>query len=168
MKTAQILDACCGSRAFWFDRADSRAIFADIRDGTYVSRVGADGQRGRSVSVKPDVAADFRELPFADESFWHVVFDPPHFRRGKMGGNGSTMECYYGMLSADWEEDLRKGFSECFRVLKPHGTLIFKWGEADIPVERVLALTPQLPLYGHRSGRRSLTHWIAFIKGGEI
>lgn len=25
-----ILDMCCGSRMFWFDKADDRAVFGDI------------------------------------------------------------------------------------------------------------------------------------------
>ena len=28
---AAILDMCCGSRMFWFDKKDDRAIFSDIR-----------------------------------------------------------------------------------------------------------------------------------------
>lgn len=28
----KVLDPCCGSRMFWFDKHDSRAIFGDIRD----------------------------------------------------------------------------------------------------------------------------------------
>nr|DAF68779.1 MAG TPA: putative AdoMet-dependent methyltransferase [Caudoviricetes sp.] len=34
-----ILDMCCGSRMFWFDRQDNRVVFSDIRlekrDETY-------------------------------------------------------------------------------------------------------------------------------------
>ncbi|EPA3167199.1 SAM-dependent methyltransferase, partial [Yersinia enterocolitica] len=26
-----VLDMCCGSRMFWFDKNDPRAIFSDIR-----------------------------------------------------------------------------------------------------------------------------------------
>ena len=73
----------------------------------------------------------------------------------------------YGSLDKDtWKEDLAAGFKECFRVLKPHGTLIFKWNEIDIPLNDVLALTPEKPLYGHRSGKKANTHWVSFIKGG--
>jgi len=59
---------------------------------------------------------------------------------------------------------LRDGFAECFRVLKPNGTLVFKWSEYEIPVREVLSLTSHKPLFGHRSGRQSMTHWIVFIK----
>jgi len=31
-------------------------------------------------------------------------------------------------------------------------------------VRDVLALTPERPLYGHKSGKLSKTHWIAFLK----
>ena len=60
-----------------------------------------------------------------------------------------------------------KGFAECFRVLRPNGTLIFKWNETDIKVSEVLALTDEKPVFGHRSGKASKTHWICFMKGGE-
>jgi SAM-dependent methyltransferase len=71
----------------------------------------------------------------------------------------------YGSLNKEtWQDDLRLGFAECFRVLKPNGTLIFKWNEVDIPLREVLALTPEKPLYGHRSGKKANTHWVAFVK----
>lgn len=66
--------------------------------------------------------------------------------------------------SATFADMLRQGFAECFRVLKPNGTLIFKWNETDIKVSEVLALTPHAPLLGHKSGKASKTHWITFFK----
>lgn len=59
---------------------------------------------------------------------------------------------------------LRLGFAECFRVLKPEGTLIFKWNEIEVPLREILALTPVQPLYGHRTGKQAKTHWCAFLK----
>ncbi|MNS93863.1 hypothetical protein D3C72_1280610 [compost metagenome] len=59
---------------------------------------------------------------------------------------------------------MRLGFAECFRVLKPNGTLNFKWNEAHIKVKEVLACTPHKPLYGQVSGRTGMTHWLTFIK----
>lgn len=74
------------------------------------------------------------------------------------------MAAKYGVLSETWRDDLRAGFSECFRVLKPHGTLVFKWNEYAIPVRDVLALTPIRPLYGTRSGKQACTLWLVFLK----
>ena len=72
---ATILDMCCGSRMFWFDKSDERAIFSDIRKEGYTLR------NGRRLIISPDIIADFRALSFADASFSVVVFDPPHLER---------------------------------------------------------------------------------------
>ncbi len=72
---AAILDMCCGSRMFWFDTNDERAIFSDIRKEEHTL---CDGQR---LIISPDLIADSRALPFADASFSVVVFDPPHLER---------------------------------------------------------------------------------------
>ncbi|MEG2533936.1 MAG: class I SAM-dependent methyltransferase [Gordonibacter sp.] len=154
MPDKPVLDACCGGRMFWFDKADQRAVFMDKRRfvGTCCD--------GRNVSVEPDVQADFADMPFPDDSFRLVVFDPPHL---KCGHNSWTAQ-KYGRLEGDWRGSIKAGFEECFRVLEPNGVLIFKWNEYQIPVKEILALAPCAPLFGHRSGKKSLTHWIAFIK----
>lgn len=151
----KVLDVCCGSRMFYFNKNDDRVLFCDKRseDIELTDRV---------ISVRPDVVANFKNLPFADGTFHQVVFDPPHLLRV---GESSYMFAKYGKLDHNtWQEDLKQGFDECFRVLATNGTLIFKWNEIQIPVSEILALTPYDPLYGHRSGKRSNTHWISFIK----
>ncbi len=151
-----ILDACCGSRMFWFDKSNKNVLFADIRSDVFKS------SNGTETEVKPDIVADFRNMPFADNTFYHVVFDPPH-RNDNADDHWMTHQ--YGQLFPTWETDIRKGFDECMRVLKPGGTLIFKWHEKNILVKKILALLPIEPLYGHKSGKRSNTHWLAFVKG---
>lgn len=99
--------------------------------------------------------------PFPDESFWHVVFDPPHLNDV---GDNAWMAKKYGKLPKDWKPLVRDGFRECWRVLKTNGTLIFKWNETQIPVKDVIKCIGVSPLYGHKSGRLSKTHWMAFVK----
>lgn len=70
----------------------------------------------------------------------------------------------YGKLPKDWKSLIHDGFHECWRVLKQNGTLIFKWNEHEIPVREVIDAIGEHPLYGHRSGRASKTHWMAFVK----
>lgn len=73
--------------------------------------------------ISPDIIADFRALSFADASFSMVVLDPPHLERV---GDNAWMGKKYGRLNKDaWRDDLRQRFKEAFRVLRPHGVLIF-------------------------------------------
>lgn len=150
-----ILDACCGSRMFWFDKKDNRAVFNDIRRESYVLC------DGRDLIIDPDTQSSFVNMPFDSGSFNIVVFDPPHL---KNAGDNSWLVKKYGKLTGDWDKDLKNGFTECFRVLKVGGTLIFKWNEDQIKVSEILKLTDQKPLFGHRSGKASNTHWICFTK----
>lgn len=115
----------------------------------------------RNLVIAPDVVANFTNLPFWDGRFALVVFDPPHFSR-----NGPTgwMAKKYGVLSGDWREELRHGFIECFRVLKPAGVLVFKWNEDEFSVNEIVALTPHKALFGNRYGRHYKSHWIVFMK----
>lgn len=158
----QVLDVCCGSRMFWFDRADSRAIFADNRRETHSLKDKSTKGGRRTLCVNPDVLVDFTSLPWPDNRFAMVVFDPPHLvRAGKNGWQAKK----YGKLTGDWKAMLRTGFAECFRVLRPDGTLIFKWNEHEVPVSQILALTPERPLIGQRCGKTAKTHWLVFMKG---
>lgn len=163
-----VLDACCGTRMFWYDPHTPYAIYGDQRKDTRIIDKGTPGTRGRKPkSVTPTVLADFRNLPFKNNSFYHVVFDPPHYTSKKIGATG-RLAFDYGTLGISWREDIRLGFCECFRVLRPFGTLIFKWCEIEIPLQEVLKLSPISPMYGHKSGRKAQTHWCAFLKTEEL
>lgn len=143
---------------FWFDKNDQRCLFGDIREESHIFG------DGRALEIKPDIQMDFREIAFPDNTFKLVVFDPPHL---EWAGESSWIGKKYGRLSTSWREDIKKGFSECFRVLDSFGVLIFKWSEIQIKVSEVLNLTEEMPLFGHRSGKKSNTHWITFMKGGQ-
>lgn len=75
-----VLDVCCGGRMMWFDRQHPAVVFGDQRRETLTvtdrSHGRADGTR--ELRIEPDTLLDFRALPYPDESFWHVAFDPPH------------------------------------------------------------------------------------------
>ena len=78
----------------------------------------------------------------------------------------AAMAKKYGVLKRkEWKEDLKKGFDECMRVLEPNGILIFKWNEERITVSKVLEVFGKQPLFGHKSGKASKTHWMCFMKG---
>jgi SAM-dependent methyltransferase len=158
MNSKYVLDPASSMRSFYFDKTDSRVLFGDIReDETHLLT------NGQTIKIKPDQVMDFRDLPFENEQFQAIVFDPPHlFNLSEK----SWMRKKYGVLDKEtWETDISKGFAECFRVLKPYGTLIFKWNETSIPLKTILKLTPFKPICGHPSGKRMSTHWVLFIKG---
>jgi ubiquinone/menaquinone biosynthesis C-methylase UbiE len=154
-----ILDVCCGSRMFWFDKYNPNVIFNDIRRERHTLC------DGRTLDINPDTKMDFRKLEFEDNRFSLVVFDPPHLLKL---GKTSWMAKKYGILSDNWQEDLTAGFKECFRVLKEEGILIFKWNERDIKISEILKLTKYKPLFGHTTGRSGNTKWVCFMKSNEI
>lgn len=148
-----ILDACCGSKMFWFDKNNPDVMFMDKR------KVNTKLNDGRELFVMPDTVGDFRDMPFKDNSFHMVVFDPPHLIKA---GKNSWLAKKYGTLDPiTWKSDLQRGFNECVRVLKPYGTLIFKWSEDQIPTSEVLKLFSCEPLFGDK---RSKTRWLVFMK----
>lgn len=162
MKTHEkvILDATCGTRSIWFDKQCANAVFFDRREGECARRLGAKRYE-RDMYVEPDVVGDFTQMPFPDESFWHVVFDPPHVHLNET----AWMSKMYGSLDANWETQIRNGFLECMRVLKLYGTLVFKWSDIEISTREVINAIGCEPLYGHRSGKKMNTHWMVFVKG---
>lgn len=140
----------------WFEKQNPLCLYLDKRRVKTMTHYD-----GRTFSVDPDVLADFTALPFDDSSFSLVVFDPPHL---ESVGETSYMGIHYGKLTNDWEKVIKSGFDECMRVLKPHGTLIFKWSEVQISTRKVINAIGQEPLFGHRSGQRMNTHWMTFMK----
>ncbi len=148
----RILDACCGSRMCWFDKNHPDAIYMDNRE------IDTKLCDGRQLIVKPDMVADFRNMPFQDDTFYLVLFDPPHLQKA---GENSWLAQKYGLLSDTWREDIKRGFVECMRVLKPNGVLIFKWCEEQITTAEILRLLDDRPLFGHRRGK---TIFMVFMK----
>lgn len=152
----KILDVCCGSKMFWYDKEESHTTYMDIRGEvlTYTDRDVV-----REVKINPDLVADFRDIPFADDSFDLVVFDPPHLIHV---GDNSWLAKKYGKLDKNtWPQDLKLGFDECMRVLKPNGTMLFKWNEEQIKTKDVFEVFGQQPILGDK---RSKTRWSVFIK----
>ena len=138
---------------FYFDKNNPNACFMDCRE---LEDTLCDG---RTLEIKPDIIGDFRNIPFTDNSFHMIVFDPPHLLKA---GESSWLAKKYGKLNDTWREDLKQGFSECMRVLRPYGTLIFKWNEEQIRLSEILKLFPCEPIFGNK---RNKTHWLCFMKG---
>ena len=155
----KVVDVCCGPKGMWFDKNDKRALFLDIRKEKHSNNYPSGY---KEMEISPDIIGDFTDIKQPDNSFNLVVFDPPHIKRSEK--NSGEIGKRYGKLNGNWKEMLKKGFSECFRVLKDDGILIFKWCEVEIPLKDILNLTDYKPLFGHKTKKNLLTHWICFIK----
>lgn len=148
-----ILDACCGSKMFYFNKENENVIFMDNRQ---MSEILCDG---RKLEIAPDIIADFRRMPFDDNTFKIVIFDPPHLINA---GENSWLAKKYGKLSKEsWRNDIKQGFNECMRVLDVYGVLIFKWNEEQIKLKEILNVINYKPLFGNK---RAKTHWLVFVK----
>lgn len=152
-----IIDLCCGSKMFYFDKNNKNVLFCDNRE---LDDVLCDG---RELHINPDYICDFRNLPFDSETFSLAVFDPPHILNG--GETGWQIKKYGKLNKETWQEDIKKGFDEGMRVLKTNGVLIFKWNETDIPVSKIIKILGKEPIFGHRVGKLNKTHWLCFMKG---
>lgn len=155
-----IIDVCCGSKMFWFDKHNPNVEFCDKRVVPY-----HEYYPNNWLEVNPDTVCDFTDLPFESESFHLVVFDPPHVRNAS---EKSITGLKYGQLGDDWQYTLSKGFDECWRILKPHGVLIFKWAERKYTLGQILPLFSHQPLFGNKTRKGGKTHWLCFMKlGGQ-
>lgn len=151
-----ILDPCCGGRMFYFDKNHKNILYLDKRSETVEMK---DRETTRTLSIEPDYTADFTNLNDRDNTFYFVVFDPPHLINC---GKNSWLAKKYGKLEKDtWRETLSKGLSECLRVVKPGCVVAMKWSEHDIKTTEMLKVMPQQPVFGDKSGK---TRWLFFVK----
>ena len=151
-----ILDACCGNKMFWFQKDHPNVLYNDLRQ---IDEILCDG---RKLKINPEERFDFRKIPYSNNRFKLIIFDPPHF---KSLGKTSWMAKKYGVLNKKtWQEDLSIGFKECWRVLDDYGVLIFKWNEMQVKTKDILELLPIEPLFGNKQGTKLKTIWLCFMK----
>ena len=88
----KILDMCCGSKMFWYEKHEPHTTYMDIRKATYTAK---DRGKVRKIEVNPDIQADWKNIPFDDATFDLIVFDPPHLMHA---GKRSWLAKKYGVL----------------------------------------------------------------------
>jgi len=156
MNDKYILDVCCGGKMFWFDKNNKNTIYCDIRshEKGYITHCP-------NWSCEPDIIADYRDLPFDDESFNLIVWDIPHIIKKSTG----LITKKYGNLGANWSPDTQKAFDCIWSKLKDKGVLIFKYSDLDIKVSDMLNLFPVKPLFGTMTKKSvNNTYWFCYMK----
>jgi hypothetical protein len=109
-----ILDATVNQKRFWV-RSKRRVIGMDI-----------------NAAHQPDVVGDNRRMPFRDQCFDVVVYDPPHVpNQGK--DNCKDFNTRFGLVlkspaksGYNFTHLYRPFLAEAYRVLKPEGILLCK------------------------------------------
>ncbi len=173
MALPEILDATCGGRSIWHpenkDRDDTLYIDKRKEDAGFLGREEF-GYKPRNYNIDPDEQQDYRDLPYDDESFNLIVFDPPHAVRpdGMNKLTGVTTRKWGCLHAETWQEDLQSGFNELWRVLKAGGTLVFKFNNESADFKEVLKQAPTDPLFGTSTKDGTVeTRWFVFYKPDE-
>ena len=153
-----ILDACCGCKFIWIDKNNPYVIYNDVRR----EKKGF-LERRKNLEINPNSNYDFRKLPFKDNRFKLIVFDPPHLL-GKM--DKSTLKACYGVLNKDnYMDVLSDGIKELWRVLDDYGILFFKFNNIHIDFEVLISLFPTKPLFQTSTNRSKNceSRWFCFM-----
>lgn len=108
-----ILDVTAGYRGMWNGKYQN-VLFLDRRK-----------------KVKPDVVASNEFLPFTEQCFDKIVYDPPHLIRHSQIKPNSLMAGYEDKFTlwkkkTDYYHNIVKVQEEAYRVLKEDGVLFFK------------------------------------------
>ena len=152
-----ILDACCGGKQIWFQKEQKNTIFMDIRE---IEKGEISLQP--NWCIKPDIIADYINMPFENNSFKLIVWDIPHKIKNY---DKSIILKKYGYLGENWKENTQKGFNEIMRILDDYGVLEFKFADIDIPIREILSLFPIKPLFGTVTKKGvNNTYWFCFMK----
>ena len=120
-----ILDVTVGARKLyhgWDKNLGDELIGIDIRKGDF-SIEDEHHWAKAEVIIHPTVLADMRWLPFRENIFDCIIFDPPHMECGLTSWLGK----YYGRWTQSESIQItRKANEEFKRVLRPRGLLVLK------------------------------------------
>lgn len=87
-----ILDACCGSRMFHFDKQNPHVLFADNRT---LKTEFKDGDKLRKLEVKPDIIHDFTDMPYNNNPYQCVRMKPCNGHRQDSNIYPQRLNCLF-------------------------------------------------------------------------
>lgn len=152
-----ILDATAGNRMMWSNKNPPHTVFMD-------SEI--------KLRISPHVFGTWEKLPFRDDAFRCVIFDPPHgFNRAGSGlWDDPKGTSWYGrtIRRARLVSGIYRGAREFFRVSQ---RLCLKWSDDEISLFKILGLIPRtwMEVRRARVGRKNRAHgnstwWVTFVK----
>ena len=124
--TRPILDATQGNRMMWANKNPPNVVFMD---------------KEANLKYKPDVISTWDSIPFPDNHFSLVIFDPPHVTHENhpFKNKSGCHDGWYGYFNSKEEcvSEISKAQKEFSRV---SNRLCFKWDEKYIPLEEMILL----------------------------
>ncbi len=151
-----------GCRSIWFDKEHPDCLYVDRRPLIVPTQKRGDKLDVSTLAWTPDIVADNSALPFRDNLFSLIVYDPPH--RGFTAD--SNMGRRYGPTS--WDElrgSVRAAAKESHRVAEPGALFAMKWNDVHLSMDTVLGLMFSYwrALVGHSmigTNAQSITRWV--------
>ena len=147
----------------WFNKENPNTVFMDKK-----KKIEDFSHSKLNVRMSPDIQAVWEYLPFPDETFEMVVFDPPHMIENRPLDCNSIFVSKYGLLRPQtYRRELFQAGKEFWRVLKKGGFLVFKWNDCSRKFDRVIQYFPNRPLFYQKSkgsAGQSSTFWAVFQK----
>lgn len=144
-------------------------VFMDIRHGPFST--GKRRGKPEIIEIDPDKLGCITKIPWPDNTFSMVLFDPPHDKWGK----SSFMRVLYGSWNNEmFVHKVGPANQEFYRVLKPGGFLFVKIQDNKQRDKQLVELLSnfklllkihQAPLSGRTKNK---TYWMLFVRRKTI
>src|SRR4030042_1095732 len=160
-----ILDATAGNRHIWGENKHPEGvIFMD---------------KEPNLRIPPDIVAKWEDIPFPDDYFHCLIFDPPHIfsetsqfnKDPKARPHGANkIPGWYGAFKSrhDAVIQIHNAQKEFARVAP---RMCFKWNEASMSLHSVLSLFDQWVIQfivpSRSRGNKPKTWWVKLVRKSE-
>ena len=163
----KILDATTGFKGIWYQKNHPFVTFIDKRKGWMDGKTkNMTFKNRRRWKIDPDLVVSWKDVPFPDNYFDMIIFDPPHLILDRGKSIPQMAKAYGNLYSYNWRMELKEGIAKLFQILKPEGIFVLKWCENSVKVQEIIKLCPYPPLFGSntKSKGRTANYWILFLK----
>ena len=160
-----VLDATAGNRHMWGgDKNDPRVVFMDKEE---------------NLRIPPDIIATWDDIPYPDNHFRCVIFDPPHVfsltsmynQDPKARPNGAKkIPGWYGAFKSKRDAVLQI-YNAQVEFARVAPALLFKWNDASLSLDRILSVFTHWDIVriapGRSRGDKPSTWWVKMTRKGE-
>ena len=159
-----MLDSTSGNRHLWKNKTPKNVLFLD---------------KELNLRIPPDIFADWKHLPFRDNSFECVLFDPPHVfsessqfnRDPKARPHGQKkIPGWYGAFKSK-RHAIIEIYNAQIEFARVASRMCFKWNEASISLWNVLGLFDRWMIqfkFQAKHLRSVKTWWVNFVRARAI